>query len=194
MRVARMDVRVSTASSEGESTPVAQGRGAGVGAHPVAALLPVRPLALLVVVLQVLVLPGHDHGARPVLNLGGVGKRRAAAPIAAGAGAPHRVATAAIIFAARGPPPLSSVAPPDRVVAARAAAPLAPGWLLAMRLAVPAAVIVVGTAAVVVAPPPAAGHRHRFRSASSQPFLCNRAGGTAEHFTGRGRRAQRGMN
>ena len=193
MRVARMDVRVSTASSEGESTPVAQGRGAGVGAHPVAALLPVRPLALLVVVLQVLVLPGHGHGARPVLNLGGVGKRRAAAPIVAGAGVPHRVATA-VIIATGGPPPLSLVAPPDRVVAARAAAPLAPGWLLAMRLAVPAAVIVVGTAAVVVAPPPAAGHRHRFRSASSQPFLCNRAGGTAEHFTGRGRRAQRGMN
>ena len=98
------------------------------------------------------------HGARPVLNrLGGVGKRRAAAPIAAGAGVPHRVATAAIIFAARGPPPLSLVAPRDRVVAARAATPLAPGWLLAMLLAVPAAVIVVGTAAVVIAPP--AGHR-----------------------------------
>ena len=124
-----------------------------MGAHPV-----VRPLALLVVVLQVLVLPGHGHRVRPVLNrLGGVGKRRAAAPIAAGAGAPHRVATAAIIFRARGPSPLSSVAPPDRVVAARAAAPLAPGWLLAMLLAVPAAVIVVGTAAVVIAPP--AGHR-----------------------------------
>ena len=125
-----------------------------MGAHPVAALLPVRPLALLVVVLQVLVLPGHGHGARPVLNrLGGVGKRRAAAPTAAGAGAPHRVATAAIILVARGPPPLSLVAPPDRVVAARAATPLAPGWLLA----VPAAVIMVGTAAVVIAPP--AGHR-----------------------------------
>ena len=49
-----------------------------------------------------------------------IGKRRAAAPIVAGAGVPHRVA---IIFGARGPP-LSSVAPPDRVVARGAATPL----------------------------------------------------------------------
>ena len=104
--------------------------------------LPVRPVTLLVVVLQVLVLPRHGHGARSVLSrLGGAGKRRAAAPIAAGAGAPHRVATAAIIFRVRGPAPLSAVAPPDRVVAARAATPM---------LAVPAAVIVVGTAAFVI--------------------------------------------
>ena len=53
-------------------------------------------------------------------------------------------------------PRLSSVAPPDPVaavvvalsVAAMAATPLAPGWLLP----VPAATIVVGTAAVDVAP------------------------------------------
>ena len=119
--------------------------------------------------LQVLVLSGHGHGARPVLNrLGGVGKRRAAAPTAAGAGAPHRVATAAIILVARGPPPLSSVAPPDRVVAARAATPLAPGWLLA---AVPATVIVVGTSAAVVVAP-TAGHRKRLLGF----FGCNTLG------------------
>ena len=130
MRVARMDMRASPSQRGRVRARLLQGRGrGGRGAHPVAALLPVGPLALLVVVLQVLVLPGHGHGARPVLlnRLGGVGKR-AAGPIAAGAGAPHRVATAAMIFAARGPPLLSSVAPPDRVVSA--ATPL---------LAVPAA-------------------------------------------------------
>ena len=54
---------------------------------------------------------------------------------------------------------------PDRVVAPRAATPLATGWLVAMLLAVPVAVIVVlvATAAVGYAPPVV----HRGRSASS---------------------------
>ena len=75
-------------------------------------------------------------------------------------------------------PRLSSVAPPDPVaavvvalsVAAMAATPLAPGWLLP----VPAATIVVGTAAVDVAP--FKGHGHGC-SASSTASLCNTPGG-----------------
>ena len=132
--------------------------------------LPVRPVTLLVVVLQVLVLPRHGHGARSVLSrLGGAGKRRAAAPIAAGAGAPHRVATAAIIFRVRGPAPLSAVAPPDRVVAARAATPM---------LAVPAAVIVVGTAAFVIGDRAARSTLGSLFSVAPAPILlCNTPGG-----------------
>lgn len=72
-------------------------------------------------------------------------------------------------------PRLSSVAPPDPVaavvvalsVAAMAATPLAPGWLLP----VPAATIVVGTAAVDVAP--FTGHGHGCSASSTASLLCN---------------------
>jgi hypothetical protein len=72
-------------------------------------------------------------------------------------------------------PRLSSVAPPDPVaavvvalsVAAMAATPLAPGWLLP----VPAATIVVGTAAVDVAP--FTGHGHGCSASSTQRQLAS---------------------